>query len=382
VTDEGFAPRPVLEALPCGVVAVDSEGAVLGSNRAARGLLPGLETTKAPPRCNELMPCNEPGGPCEAGCLAIRAAGGDEALPEFRVDVREGGAASAVWVTGAPLRHRPGAVLHLRPGNAKDRRRRTDPHWLTGPKLRIQVLGRMRIESDEGEIGGEWLHQRPGEILKLLICERDRVVPVDEIAEAIWPDSGRRALGNTRHFIHSLRSKLEPKRTRHGHSSFIIGRSGGYAIDRDRIWIDADEFEEAVEAGLAGLQRGDGEKARERLEHAMTLYGRDLLADEPYADWAYKERDRLRELATRALHVLVKMAREREDADSHLGHLSRLADLEPFDSCVQREFLAALLLAGRRSEAFRRYGAFAARTRREFGEEPDFTLKSLGPPGA
>lgn len=369
---------PVLDSLPCGVVTVDAEGEVRAANRTARQLLPGLQGG-SPTRCSELMPCSQPGGPCVAGCLAIRAARSPEPLPEYRVDIRGEGPGSAVWVTCAPLLNEPGAVLHVRPGNAKDRRRRTDPHWLTGPRLRIYVLGRMHVEYEGGTLDGEWLHQRPGQLLKLLVCERRRVVPVDEIAEAIWPDSGREALGNTRHFVHRLRSTLEPVRKGYGRSSFVIGSSGGYALDRDRVWIDADEFERSAEEGLRALERVDCCVARGRLEHAVSLYRGDMLADEPYADWASDERDRLREIAIRALQALILMARERGDLAAATAHLQKLAELEPFDSAVQRELLIALLEQGRRSEALRRYAAFAARLRREFGQEPDFTLKSLGP---
>ena len=381
LTEDPLAVRSLLDALPCGVVAVGPRGELLGANRAAHDLLPGLESDAR--RCGDLMPCSGPDGPCGAGCLAARAAQSDEALPEFRVDVARGdGPASAVWVTGAPLRHRPGAVLHLRPGDARDRRRRTDPHWLAGPRLRLRVLGTTRVESEHGDLGGEWLHQRAGQLLKLLVCERRRVVPVDEIAETIWPGSGRTALGNTRYFVHRLRSRLEPAREGHGHSSFVIGTAGGYAIDRDRVWIDADEFERLVEEGTKALARLDTENARRLLEQALELYGGDLLADDPYADWAYAERDRLRELATRSLQALVVVAREHGDSRAVSRHLLALAELEPFDSAVHRELLADLVAQGRHSAARRRYATFVARVRREFGQEPDFTLKCLGPSSA
>lgn len=379
--DEAFAPESVLEALPCGVIVVDPDGRALGTNQMARELLPDLPENGTG-RCHELLACNRPGGPCTLGCLAARAAGAAGPLPEFRVDVRGNGPASAVWVIAAPLLHQPGAVLHLRPGDAKDRRRRSDPHWLAGPSLRIHVLGRTRVQSAEDELGGEWLHQRPGELLKLLVCERGRMVPADKIAESIWPGGGPQAVSNTRHFVHRLRDRLEPGRSGHGQSSFIVGVAGGYTIDRERVWIDADEFEQEVKDGLKALQRVDTDEARARLERALELYGGDLLADEPYADWAYGERDRLRGLAIRALHTLLVMARERDDIEAATMHLTRLTELEPFDSAIHRELLGALLAQGRRSDAHRRYAGFAARIRREFGEELDFDLKSLAPPAA
>ena len=376
-----LAAEPLLDALPCGIVMVDPEGVVLGANQTARDLLPEID--QGVERCAELLSCEHPDGPCRLGCLAARAARGAGPLPEFRVDVRgSGGPASAVWVVAAPLLHRPGAVLHLRPGEARDRRRRSEPHWLAGPWLRIHVLGQTRVDSTEGELGGAWLRQRPGQVLKLLICERHRVVTPDEVAESIWPGSGRHALSNTRHFVHRLRDTLEPGRSGHGSSSFVHGVPGGYTIDRERVWIDADAFEQEVKEGFASLQRIDTTVACEHLERALSLYGGDLFAEDPYADWAYQERDRLRDLATRSLRTLVVMARERDDDEAATAHLIRLSELEPFDADVHRELLTMLLLQGRRSDARRRYAAFAARVQREFGDEPSFDLKSLAPPGA
>jgi DNA-binding SARP family transcriptional activator len=265
-------------------------------------------------------------------------------------------------------------VLHLRPGDARDRRRRSDPHWLSGPELRISAFGRTWVDSVETPIGGSWLQQRPGQLLKYLVCERNRVVHAEEIAEALWPAAGRQSLNNVRHFMHALRAKLEPDRPRGVASSFIVTVQGGYALDRRRVRIDADEFETLAREGLAAARGREESVAIERLEHALALYRGDLVADEPYAEWAYVERDRLRSLAAEALRELIPLLLERRDLPRAAAALERLADFEPFDGETQRLLLATYLAQGRRSEAARRYGAFKARLARDFGEEPGFTL--------
>jgi len=367
----------VFENLPYALVVVDEEGAVLRANPAAVEM--GWQSGEAlpPAACYEMFACRHPDGPCQHGCLAQRAAQTGETLPEIRIDTLPGSLVSAVWVTATPLGERSGVVLHLRPGDARDRRRRSDPHWIKGPELTIKALGRIRVDSREGPMGGNWLQQRPGHILKFLICERDRVVQAEEIAEALWPNSGRQALSSVRHFIHGLRDRLEPGRSGRGGSTFVVTVRGGYALNRRHVRIDADLFTEAVRSGLGAAERGNVDQASELLEFAMSLYRGDLLDDEPYAEWAMPERDRLRAMATDSLRALGQLSLTQGDHGRAAKHLERLAEFEPFDSDVHKELLRVMIAAGRRSDAQRRYSTFRARLAKEFRAEPGFTLADL-----
>ncbi len=372
--------QAIYDRLPYGLVVVDERGEVVSTNPAAVEMGWRSAGDRPPTVCHEMFSCRGPGGPCHHGCLVERAVRGGEALPEIRIDTPARSTHSAVWVTAAPLGLGSGAVLHIRPGDARDRRRRSDPHWIGAPQLAIKVLGRIRVDSREGPLGGNWLQQRPGQILKYLACERDRVVQAEEIAEALWPLSGRQALSSVRHYVHALRDRLEPGRVARGGSAFIVTVRGGYAIDRRRVQIDADTFVQAISDGLRAVDRGEADTATGLLELAMSLYRGDLLADEPYAEWVMGERDRLRAMATDSLRALARITLERGAHADAAKHLERLTELEPFDSDVHSEFLRVLLVQGRRTEAVRRYATFRARLAREFRAEPGFTLAEL--PGA
>lgn len=365
----------VLEAMPYGIVVIDRDARIVHSSHAAREFLPALRTASTS-RCDELFHCQAPGGPCQRDCLAQRAASSRAPLPEVRVDTPEGAPHGALWVTAAPMHEPQGAVLQLRPGRARDRRRRSDPHWDAGPELTIHAFGRTQITSGQQSLNGDWLSQRAGQMLKYMLCVRHRIAMAEEIAEAIWPDSGREALNNTRHVMHRLRDRLEPDRQAHTASSFVRSEAGGYVLDRTRVRIDIDEFEQEVEHGTSAFHRLEHADAARHLETAIALYTGEFLADEPYAEWAFEERSRLSGLAEYALRLLVVMAFGREDLSCALKYLERLAALEPLDSVVHRELIATLISLGRRSEAKRRYMVFANRIRREFGEDPEFDLVS------
>ena len=366
----------ILDALPYGVVAVAPDGEILRTNAAAHDLVPGLASRSAN-RCRDLFACSAAGGPCERGCLVARAAASSELAPEIRIDAAAGSSPGALWVTVSPLPSGRGAILHLRPGARQDRRRRSLERWSTEPDLRIRVLGRTRVDALSDSLATEWVSQRPGQVLKYLVCERARVVMVDEIAEAIWPERGPGAVSNARYAIHRLRMSLEPRRAAHDPPSFVLAREGGYSLERERVWIDADEFEQAVEQGRAAMARLAPAQAAESFERAVALYRGPFLADEPYTHWATDERNHLAGLATYALWILSALASERGDRLDAIRHLKRLAELEPLDSNVHRELVQALIGEGERSDAKRRYDSFSHRLWRELGLRPEFDLRSL-----
>jgi DNA-binding SARP family transcriptional activator len=380
-SDAAAVALDVFERYPYGIVLVTRESEVLAYNPAARRLLGDLATRLDAPGAGALCDVVCGGGhedALERVCLFERAADSHEALPEVRVDLPDGAGAPAVWVTAAPLMADGRcAIVELRPGQANDRRRRTVPHWTQGPKLRVLTLGRTRVDSPEGPINGRWLENRAGQVFKYLIAERHRVVYADELVETLWADAGVRGLPGLRYFIHELRQRLEPDRPRRGHSSFVVRRHGGYTLDRAALHIDADEFEHDVVAGLAALEAGDRAGGLELVEHGLALYGGDFLADEPYAEWAIVERDRLRSVAARALRALVAVRLADGDLDAAASDLERLSDLEPYDVDVHRQLISVALRRGRRTEAVRRYNTLRRRMLTTFGEDLDFTLADV-----
>ena len=110
---------------------------------------------------------------------------------------------------------------------------------------------------------------------------------------------------------------------------------------------------------------------------AARLYGGDFLADEPYAEWAIAERDRLRAVAANGLRALAELRLARDDVDGAVIDLERLAELEPYDVDVHRRLIGLALRRGRRTEAVRRYNALRRRMLTTFGEELEFSLSDV-----
>ncbi len=369
-------PRQVFDRFPFGLLVCDADGVVVAANAAAGSLLGDAELTGD--FCCHLLGCRRDDAPLGGECLTQLALRAGDPLPDVRMDLPGAQPPVALWVTAAALSETT-ALLQLRPADSRDRRRRTEPHWLSGPALRVSALGRTAVASAEGSIDGAWLGQLPGQLLKYLICERGRVVHGDQLLEQFWPRAGRAAIVNLRHCVFTLRKRLEPARERHSASSFIIARDGGYMLDRRLIQIDVDDFEAAAEKGLRSATEGGHERARGPLEHAAALYSGDFLADEPYADWVFAERDRLHEIACEVLRALAGARLAAGDRPAAVQALIRLAELEPFDGAGQRTLLGLLIELDRRSEAVRRYKQLRSQWIEAFGEPPDFDVRSLRP---
>ena len=365
---------------PYSLLIIDGDKQVVARNLEAAKLIEAMSLGDVELTCCKLLGCRTDESVLADACLTELALGQEAPLPEVRVDIPTVDGVRAMWVAAAPLRQDVSqVVLQLRPGIVQDRRRRTDPHWMTGARLRIRVLGRTVVESAEGPIGGDWLEQRTGQLLKYLIAERHRTVHIDEIGENIWPGADFAIAGSVRYYIYSLRRKLEPQRGRRELSTFITSSSGSYRLNLDHVKVDADEFETHVTAGLAMIER-EPQAAAVEIERGLAVYRGDFLADTPYADWALLERHRLHDLACVGLRSLARVRLEARLVDSAVRCLEQLATLQPYDESVHRQLMELDIMRGHRSDAVRRYASLRTRIRRTFGHDPNFTPADLASP--
>ena len=350
------------EALSDAVLVLDGDCRLLAANGAARVIL-GLPAINGVPavRCCDLLAC------VQGGCVSALALGGENT--QRQIQLADGALAWAS--TGATDAGQVVVTLNRLAGPA-GRPREDLP-----PRLVVRALGRTSIEVGGEAASEEWLSHRPGQLLKYLVCERGRVVPIEELLDVFWPHAGRAGASSVRQAIHTLRDRLEPDRPRGRPSGYVVARPGGYELAPDRVAIDADDFEARARDGLRALQRGATDHARETLTAAARAYGGNFLADEPYAEWALAERERLRDLAAQVLRGLAGIYRAGDDEDAVAAHLQRLVELEPLDLEAQRELIGLMLRRGRHSEALRRYDLVRRRYRRTFGSEPPFDLADL-----
>jgi DNA-binding SARP family transcriptional activator len=359
----------ILDAFGSGVLVVSDSGQVLMWNRAAVDVA-GAAVESAT-RCCDLLGCRRPGTALAGGCLTELALARGSRHPELVLEVPTA-SGRQIAVVANPFAGASGrAVLfELRPAQAA-----AAP--VPPETIRIRTLGETVLETPSGETRGGWLDQRTGKLLKFLVVRRFRAVPVDSIAEAMWPHGGSDAKNTVRHFIHSLRQKLEPGRRRYGRSEFVLARRGGYQLNPQNVDVDADEFERKTQEGFTSLHADDQAKAADDLRAALDLYQGPFLAEDHLEEWTIAERERLRDVAGGALRAMTDLADDPEEAT---GYLELLAAMEPLDVEVQRDLIAAWLRGGRRGKAIRHYRALQSRMMRELGERVTLDFAELSRP--
>ena len=348
---------------------VDKKGRLIWWSAAVdRGLeRAGLQWTRGM-RCCEALGCaaNVDGD----GCLTERtlAADGLEARPW-----RGGEAGRALDATMRARTIRSGAehivAFELR---FQDAARGDAP---PERDVKVAALGRLSVSVAGRSRDGDWLQHRPGEVFRYLLASREGAQRSEAIASALWPDRGPSAVANVRYCIFKLREQL----AEHGDpaASVVARDAAGYRIDLQRVELDVDVFQTKSDAGIAAHRRGEAEKAEATLAEALALYRGEFLSDDPYADWAFNEREYLRSLAGKGLAAMAQISLSAGRLVGAADHLQRLAQLEPFDSHVHQMLIEVCLRRGRRTEALRHYHALRARLHRAFGEQPEFELTSV-----
>jgi DNA-binding SARP family transcriptional activator len=350
-----------------GVILVDTGGRVVWWSAAMAAAVEriGLSWSRGM-RCCDALGCSDD----ETGCLTAQAL----AAPD--------GLAGRPWRGGADGQALEGTITaRTIPSGSQDMvafelRFRAVP----GPSpatrdVGVQALGRLSVSVSGHSRDGDWLQQRPGQVFRYLLASRDGAQRSEAIASALWPERGPSAVANVRYCIFKLREQLGERGD--PADSLVARDAAGYRIDLRRVELDVDAFQGKSLAGIAAHRRGESAQAEALLGQALALYRGEFLADDPYADWAFSEREYLRGLAGKDLAAMAQIALAAGRLVAATEHLLRLSQLEPFDSHVHQMLIEVCLRRGRRTEALRHYDALRARLHRAFGELPDFELAGL-----
>jgi DNA-binding SARP family transcriptional activator len=231
--------------------------------------------------------------------------------------------------------------------------------------LEFRILGPLEVVRDGEPV--ELSAPRLRTTLAILLLNANRVVSVDELADALYAgEPPVTAVTQVQRRISELRKLL-------GGAAGIETRPPGYVLQLAPGQLDLHHFER-LSAEAANVDSG---RAAELLREALSLWRGTPLADLAYEVFAQAALARLYELRLDALE-------RRLDADLSLGRhgavvaeLEELVAKEPHRERVAGQLMLALYRCGRQADALATYRRARTALVRDLGLEPTPALREL-----
>lgn len=239
-----------------------------------------------------------------------------------------------------------------------------------GYTLRVRTLGNFEVSRGQAIVGeGEWPREKARTLLQLLLTNRQRFMPRDEIAAALWPEADTdTAEGQFKVTLNALQGVLEPQRPPRAPTLFVQRQGSSYGLNPAApLWIDAAVFESWITRGHSAP---DAPARLAAFQQALALYADDFLPKCVYDDWCRQERDHLRRLY---LNTAIQTA-ELLLANDAAAEAARLCQkILTLDDCLEAAYqilIRAHLQQGDRVQALRAYERCESRLRQELDVAP------------
>ena len=210
-------------------------------------------------------------------------------------------------------------------------------------------------------------------VLAALLLRAGRMVPVDELADAVWEACPpRTAAATLRNYVKRLRDALgESGRDR------ICTQPPGYLIRVEAGELDITRFEAMLEAARASAAQESWDACSRHAASALALWRGRPLQDAGCELLAAREVPRLAELRLQAAEL-------QTGAEIHLGrHSAAIADLErlavtyPLRERLHELLMLALYRDGRQADALAAYQRVRTMLVGDIGTEPGSGLSDL-----
>jgi DNA-binding SARP family transcriptional activator len=239
------------------------------------------------------------------------------------------------------------------------------------PTSRLRCLGGFELELRGRTIDVRALKPRVQAVLWVLAAQAGRPVHSEQLIDALWPGvpstAGRR---NLQVAISSLRQSLEPG-VKRGPWHTVAREGDTYRLVLgDDVDADIRTFELAVAAAGTLRRGGRHTDAADRYEHALRVYGGDLIPEAGPADWIIGRRDGLRLAAADAAQSAAELRLDAGDVGSAVTICERGLQIDRYRDGLWRLLIRCCEVDGN--------PAAAARAQREY--EAVLAELGLSPP--
>jgi DNA-binding SARP family transcriptional activator len=230
--------------------------------------------------------------------------------------------------------------------------------------IAVRLFGQLSLEDGARSLGPrDFGGCKPKQLFEQLLCAQGTPVSKDRLADGLW---GERLPQNIEATLETYVSVLRRSLGECGRE-LVVTEQRAYRVAPELISLDVLEFDALLERAAGAGTR----TARAQLEEALALAARgELLADEPYAEWATPLRYHYNGKVLSTLTAAAEAALSLGDADAGLAHAIAALERDRFHEAAHRARILALYMLGRQHEALGAYMACRRVLDEELGLEP------------
>ena len=241
-----------------------------------------------------------------------------------------------------------------------------EPRPRRGPRVRIQLLGEMRVWVDGRPLDG-WRSRNGKAILARLAVARPHGVPFDELLADVWPDAPFEGARNRVHVaIHKLR------RVMGGDCDGLVAHVGDRYVlaGPELVDVDLDRVLGAFRRGRHHADEGDIAAALAALAVGLAVPTGELCSGEQGSEWIERHRRHVTWQLCDELHRLGDIALAHGERDHAEAAATRALELDPADEVAHRLMIQVHLAAGRADLAREQFRRCAQTMQAELGIAP------------
>ena len=253
-----------------------------------------------------------------------------------------------------------------------------------GAKIRVRLFGATTVVLPDGSSVSDLGGIKPRQVLEMLALSLGAPVSKDRLVEQLWEGNPPRTyMATLESYISLLRRRMGVGR---GRDSALATTSNGYLLDPALVSVDVVEFRALVDQGLstgtaaAGTSAAAGASAAAglgELDAAIRMVGGELLASEPYADWAAHERTLFGSQYLQACNRAAGYALQAERPHVGVEMARRAIGADEMSETSWQLLIRALSATGARSEALRAYLDLRRMLVESLGAEPSAASRAL-----
>lgn len=238
--------------------------------------------------------------------------------------------------------------------------------------VQFRALGGVSVThgDDEVNVGGS----RQRRLLAMLLINRNTVVSVDRLADAVFAGEPTPAAATTlRSYVARMRRVIESE----GPGPSVVTQAPGYVLRVEDDAFDVARFEAALVQARSLRTRGEPAEAARTVREALASWRGDAYAEFADEDWAWPESQRLAEVRLVAHELVFDAELDAGRTAEVIPELEAMAAQHPLREAFVTQLMTALYRAGRQADALRAYRRHREVLVEELGLDPTPALQEF-----